>query len=49
MTNRTTYINKDENNNNNNNITTCFKKHKGNDIYTVTRNKVLLSTIRKIK
>ena len=47
MTNRTVYLNKEIENINN--ITTCFEKYKGEDIVTVSRNKVLLSTIRKIK
>ena len=47
MTNRTVYINKEVENIDN--ITTCFEKYKGQDLVTVSRNKVLLSTIRKIK
>jgi hypothetical protein len=46
MTNRVT-LNK-ENTYNSKNLTNCFDKFKGEDIYKVTRNGLLLSVIRKI-
>lgn len=47
MTNRTIHIK--PKNKKKDNITTCFKKYPGNDINTVSRNKVILSTIRQVK
>ena len=44
MTNRTVKNNKP----NLNSITNCFDKYGGSDVFTVKRNKLILSTIRKL-
>ena len=46
MTNRATLD--DENIYKSENLTNCFDKFKGEDVFKVTRNGVLLSVIRKI-